>query len=74
MTFDRKQRISVRKIILHNFQKQINKIFYNFRNIYYFRTQKFCRNLNEKKDAILEYKKTLTPEKCARFISHMRKV
>ena len=35
---------------------------------------KFCRNLNETKDAILEYKNTLTPEKCARFISHMRKV
>jgi hypothetical protein len=35
---------------------------------------RFCKNLNEVKDAIFEYKKTLTPEKCARFISHLKKV
>jgi hypothetical protein len=35
---------------------------------------RFCKNLNEVTDAIFEYKKTLTPEKCARFISHLKKV
>ena len=39
-----------------------------------FLASRFCRNLHVVKDAIFEYKKTLTPEKCSRFISHLRKV
>ena len=39
-----------------------------------FEASRFCRNLEEVKDAIFEYKKTLTPEKCARYISHLKKV
>jgi hypothetical protein len=35
---------------------------------------RFCKNLNEVNDAIIEYKKTLTPVKCAWFISHLKKV
>ena len=35
---------------------------------------RFCKNLNEVKVAIFEYKRTLTPEKCARFISDLKKV
>ena len=35
---------------------------------------RFCKNLNEVKEAIFEYIRTLTPEKCARFISHLKKV
>ena len=34
----------------------------------------FCDNLQEVKDAIFEYKKTLTPEKYARYIGHLKKV
>ena len=39
-----------------------------------FVASRICRNLGEVKDAIFEYKKTLTPEKCARYISHLKKV
>ena len=39
-----------------------------------FIASKFCRNLVEVKDAIFGYKTSLTPEKCARFISHLKKV
>ena len=35
---------------------------------------RFCKNLNEVKVAIFEYKRTLTPEKCARFISDLKKI
>ena len=37
-----------------------------------FVASRFCRNLEKVKDAIFEYKKTLTPEKCARYISHLK--
>ena len=37
-----------------------------------FVASRFYRNLEKVKDAIFEYKKTLTPEKCARFISHLK--
>ena len=37
-----------------------------------FVASRFCRNLEEVKDAIFEYKKTLTPEKCVRYISHLK--
>ena len=30
---------------------------------------RYCKNLNEVKEAIFEYKRTLTPEKCARFLA-----
>ena len=39
-----------------------------------FVSSRFFRNLEEVKNAIFEYKKTLTPEKCARYISHLKKV
>jgi hypothetical protein len=35
---------------------------------------KFCRTEYELINAIAEYKKSLTPEKCASFISHLKKV
>ena len=35
---------------------------------------KCCRTTNELNNAIAEYKKTLTPDKCGRFISHLKKV
>ena len=35
---------------------------------------KCCRTTYELNNAIAEYKKTLTPEKCGRFISHLKKV
>ena len=38
-----------------------------------FVASRFCRNLEEVKDAIFEYKKTLTPEKCVRYISLFKK-
>ena len=39
-----------------------------------FVASRICRNLGEVKDAIFEYKKTLTPEKCVRFIRSLKKV
>ncbi len=39
-----------------------------------FVASRFCRNLDEVKDSIFDYKKTLTPEKCERFINHLKKV
>ena len=35
---------------------------------------RFCRNIIEVKEAIFEYKMTLTPEKCSKFIEHLRLV
>ena len=35
---------------------------------------KFCRTEYELINAIAEYKKSLTPEKCAGFIGHLKKV
>ena len=35
---------------------------------------KFCRTENEFVNAIAEYKKSLTPEKGAKFIKHLKKV
>ena len=35
---------------------------------------RFRGNLEEVKHAIFEYKKNLTPEKCARYIGHLEKV
>ena len=35
---------------------------------------KCCRTTYELNDAIAEYKRTLTPEKCACFIRHLKKV
>ena len=35
---------------------------------------KCCRTTYELNNAIAEYKKTLTPEKCGRFIGHLKKV
>ena len=37
-----------------------------------FVASRFCRNLEEVKGSIFEYKKTLTPEKCVRYISHLK--
>ena len=38
-----------------------------------FVASRFRRNLEEVKDAIFEYKKTLTPEKFVRYITHLKK-
>ena len=35
---------------------------------------KFCRTTFEFNNALAEYKKTLTPEKCSKFIKHLKKV
>lgn len=40
----------------------------------YFRTYVKPRNLGQLKSGIKEFWKTLTPEKCARYIAHLKKV
>jgi transposase len=52
----------------------LNPIEWMFADLKRYVRSKMCKTIEELKAAILEYRRTLTAEKCAKFINHLKRV